>query len=201
MRYLIVLLVSVMLTSCGSSTHITGSWIDPKVPSPKFDKVLVIALVQNESTRRIIEDHVASYSPKFMTSFNSLPTKASFENEEVIKSVVSKNNVDAVLTYKLVDKTTEESYVSGSYTPYYPYYGGLGFYGGYYPMMYNNFYTPGYYTQSTYYFVEVNVFNVESNKLVWSGITKSYEPHNIEKVIDDISQAAIERMKQDGLVY
>jgi phage gp37-like protein len=73
-KYLILLIVILSLSSCGSNTTIVNSWRDPKitVAQEHFKKVLVVALVKDEASRRIAENRIAASNPIFKTSYQYL---------------------------------------------------------------------------------------------------------------------------------
>jgi hypothetical protein len=58
-------------------------------------------------------------------------------------------------------------------------------------------YDPGYYTTEKTYSMEGNLFDVESEKLIWSVQTESYNPENISKFSKGITEVMMERAMQD----
>ena len=57
-KYLVLLIAVLALSGCGSNTSIVNSWRDPKitVAQEHFKKVLVVALVKDEASRRVAEN-------------------------------------------------------------------------------------------------------------------------------------------------
>ncbi len=76
-KYLILLIAVLALSSCGSNTSIVNSWRDPDVTvaQEQFKKVLVVALVKDEASRRITENRIAASSQIFKTSYQFLTRK------------------------------------------------------------------------------------------------------------------------------
>ena len=69
---------------------------------------------------------------------------------------------------------TAPAYVSPGYASYgYPYY-------GYYSYAYSTVYSTGYYTTATSYFIESNLYDVASQKLMWTAQTNTDDPTSIE---------------------
>ena len=87
------------------------------------------------------------------------------------------SGVDAVITIVLLDKQKESKYVPGSihYSPYGYYYNRFW---GYRTTLYQRIYEPGYYVTDTKYFWESNLYNMNTQQLVYSVQTQSFDPAN-----------------------
>ena len=206
-KYLILLLVILSLSGCGSNITIVNSWRDPKitVAQEHFKKVLVVALVKDEASRRITENRIASSNPIFKTSYQYLnETTKELTKEQKLK-ILQDENFDGVVTMRLVSTEKETTYVPGSYTGMY--YGGFdGLYSGVYGYGFGNwygmyspaYYDPGYYQETTYYMVETNIFSLKENKLIWTGTTKSDYVTDLGQTVDAIMQAVVKEMRKDG---
>lgn len=206
-KYLILLLVILSLSGCGSNTTIVNSWRDPKitVAQEHFKKVLVVALVKDEASRRITENRIASSNPIFKTSYQYLnETTKELTKEQKLK-ILQDENFDGVVTMRLVSTEKETTYVPGSYTGMY--YGGFdGLYSGVYGYGFGNwygmyspaYYDPEYYQETTYYMVETNIFSLKENKLIWTGTTKSDYVTDLGQTVDAIMQAVVKEMRKDG---
>jgi len=205
-KYLLLFVVFVFI-SCGSNTSIVSSWRDPQitVAQENFKKVLVVALVKDEASRRTTENRIAASNPIFKTSYQYLNgTNLQFTQEEKLK-ILNDENFDGVVTMRLVSSEKETNYVPGTNTGLY--YGGFdGMYGGmygygfgnWYGMYSPNFYDPGYYQETTAYMVETNVFSLKENKLIWTGTTKSEYVTDLGQTVDAIMQAVVKEMRKDG---
>lgn len=189
MKQIFIILTVLFFTSC-SSTTMQSSWKAPEASYTKeqFKKVMVVALFKDETTRRIAEDRIAAKNPAFKASYMNLGPDQQNLDEASFKALVKKEGYDAVLTLHLVDIQNSTSYVPGSYQ---------GGYYGWYGMNYGGFYSPGYYQQDKNYIVETNVFSVSQDKLLWSGVTSTLNPTNVNRTIDEIWNAVITRMKRE----
>ena len=70
-------LLVTLLAACSPSTQIVKSWTDPSLNSATvqtYNKVLVIAQLKDDSSRRIAEDKMVASSPRgnFIASYNYL---------------------------------------------------------------------------------------------------------------------------------
>ena len=194
MRNLVLtMLVTATLISCGPSTKIEKSWMEPgaSVTMGPDNKTLVVALVKDETSRRVIEDQLVKRLGGNAVSSYTILTDAS---EEALKQKLTDGKFTHVLLMRLADVEKETSYVPGTTTAFY---GGYGRYYGYGAGMYS---TPGYYTTDKNYFVESTVYTVNPDKLVWTGTTKTVNPSKIEKTVNDIADIVSEKMKKDGFL-
>lgn len=204
MKKIIFVLPFLFLLSCGTNTTIVSSWRDPEttVAAEQFKKILVVALVQNESVRRTTENRIASIDERFHPSYSIFNGAASsFSMDEKLK-ILKDENYDGVVTMRLVDTQKETTYVPGTNNYAYAPYGGYGYYGGAFGGWYGsysvNYYDPGYYEETMYYLVETNIFSLNKNKLIWSGVSKSASMNDVGGMVDEIITETINEMKRDG---
>ncbi|MCC9074166.1 hypothetical protein LNQ49_21485 [Flavobacterium sp. F-65] len=203
MKRIFVVLTAILLYGCGTNSSIVSSWRDPQITisSENFKKVLIVALIKNEETRRIIENRIAANSPIFQPSYPFLNQISNGLTDDQKLKILSDENFDGVITMRLVSKEKQTNYVPGIDTSiYYGGYDGLygGPFGGWYGMYGTDFYSPGYYVENTYYIVETNVFSLKEKKLIWTGTTESTDVTDIGITVDDIMRTIIYEMNKDG---
>jgi len=201
-----------LLISCGPSQKITSSWINPEIKErPKYTKVFIMAMAQNQSYKATIEQDLAyaanakklqviKSSEFFQPNFTSSGSNTPVDKEEILKKV-REAGCDVIMTVALVDKKSETRYVPGT-TTYSPYmgYGGMGAYGfgGYYGYAYPSMYsTPGYYTEDKTYFMQANLFDAASEKLIWAAQSEAYDPTKISTFSRDYADLLVERLNRD----
>jgi len=196
-------LLITLLAACSPSAQIVKTWTDPSLNAETvkpYEKVLVIAQLKDDSSRRIAEDKVVASSPRgnFIASYNYL--KPSQQDQNLVVSELLKDGIEAIILMRLTDISKTTDYVQGS-TYYggwgrgYGYYGGYGY--GYGGSMYS---TPGYYEENKTYYVETNIYDVKSNKLLWSGTTSTLNPTKANDAIDDIILAVKTELNNKGLI-
>lgn len=210
MKKFFIALSLLFLASCSSGTAIVSSWKDPEITNAntEFKKIMVVALVKNEATRRIVENRITAIGPKFHSSYAIMNGNDLGLTKDQKLKILKDENYDAVVTMRLVDTVKETSYVPGTNTSmYYGGYGGMyggygayGGFGGWYGMYSPVYYDPGYYQDTTSYLVETNIFSLKADKLVWTGTTKSSSGTDIGLLVDSIVATVIDEMKKDGFV-
>jgi len=198
-RHTIQFLFVLSIISCGPSTKIVKSWKEPQatITNSPENKVLVVAMVKDESSRRTIEDEIVGRlkNSKGVQSYLTLtPDMMKEENSEVLDKVLRDQKITHILIMKLTDIEKELSYVPGSTTGIYRGYGNYYAYGAHY------YSTPGYYTTDKNYTVETMVYEVAGNKLLWAGTTSTINPSNLKKTINELADVVTDQMKKDGFV-
>jgi hypothetical protein len=194
-----VCMISVIATSC-ISTQITSSWSQPNktVVLDNLHRVLVVAMFKTEVNRRRAEDQMIGYlNGKGVVSYNYLDANFNKQNEDAIRKKIKTDGFDAAVTMRLMNVDKENVYTPGI-TSTYP----LGYrnFSGYYYRAWGFSETPRYYTTSKTYTVEVNVFSIKEEKIVWTGITQSIDPKGINKMTAEIVKVIYKKMKNDGFI-
>ena len=190
-------LIGLLLMSCGSSTRIVQSWRDPgtTVEQGSVKKMLVIALVQDEATRRRAEDELSTqFLGRCESSYRYLgPLPEKIEKDAFVQRLRA-DGFDAVMVMRLVDVTKEQTYVAGSYPTYY--HNPWGYYGYAYPM----YADPGYVRTDLTYRAETNFYSVNQEKLVWTGIPSSMNPVGFSTTLTEIVTAIRQKMEREGFL-
>ena len=187
------------ISSC-SSTKVTSTWREPNkaISLNKLNKVLVVALFQNETSRRKAEDQMVSYFyGKGVASYNYLDKNISTKNENAIREKIKKDGFDGAVTMRLLDVDKEEVYSRGNISMYPSYYRNFS---GYYFRNWGYFSDPGYYSTTKTYTVETNVFSIKEDKIIWSGITKTTDPSGVTKMTDEIGKVVFNEMVKEGFI-
>ncbi|MFL5753401.1 MAG: hypothetical protein ACJ76F_08340 [Bacteroidia bacterium] len=199
--------LAIALCSCASYSLITGSWKNSLYNNKSYDRILVAALTSHPVAKSAMENDIwellVKDSLKVSRSIDMFPPKMNVSDTDkvdIMKGVKGKN-IEAILTITIQRKETETRYVPGNtYYPYsygYPY--GYRNYWGYYSYWYPS-YTPGYYTESTVYYLESNFYDVKTEELVWSAQSKTYESPELASFSKDFAKEIVARLKQEGLL-
>ncbi len=177
------------------TTQIVSDWRDPSVTIKQgdFKKVLVLALVENEGSRRIIEDKLVSLlKTQGVASYSYLTKEDLAGTLEAAKAKIKKDGFDGIITMRLAKIEKDVNYVPGTYPSYF--YSPWS-YGAYAAPMY---YDPGYYQVDDVYNVETNLYTLNPEKLIWSGVTSTINPEKIDKAVDEIAKVVKDKMVEEG---
>jgi hypothetical protein len=205
-KIVLLLLTALIMSECGPTQKITGSWASPEAKSKgPFTKVFVVVLSQNETANYDIESQTAnvliSRGFKVVRSTDIFPPKFSITKDltkEQLTESISKTGCDAILTLALLDSKSVESYHPG--TVYAPVnYGYYGSYYGYYNYYYPQVYSPGYYSVDKTFYLEANLYDLKSDILLWSVQSEARNPKNLNSWFKNYSTMLINHLKSKGL--
>lgn len=202
------LFLGTVLAACSASTEITGSWKNPAAATNNLSNILVTALSDNTPARQTVENDLAAALSqngiKAEKSIDVLPpsfTKGDKPDKDVLLDKVRGTGVTAILTVALINKETENRYVPGNYgyepIPRFGYYGRFW---GYYTNWYPTLYSPGYYTEDKVYFIETNLYDANTEELLWSAQSETYNPNSLSTFSKEFAGVVIAKMKQDGVI-
>jgi len=216
----IVIITALVLTSCSTTyTKMTETWKAPDFKPKNFKKLLVLGVSQNGVDRRMFEESMAKALSKVglqsIASYTVLPYEGKL-NELTVTEAIKKYKYDGVIVTKLIKVSTgikhvaERSYAqpTGFYQAGYP--------AGYFRTGYHGFYAPGYYNhyvasytivnESAYTIetktavIETNLYDIETEKLVWSGRSATINPLSAGTAIPSITSAIARKLKEEKII-
>jgi hypothetical protein len=201
MKKLSILLPAILLllASC-NSTKITSSWKSDEAPQKSYKKIMVLGILnqKDRTLREQLEKQLAAnLSNNGYTAVSAMDEYGpkAFEKikEEDIAQKLKSSGYDAVITTVLLDKSKDQYYQPGrvSYQPI-----GIRRFGRYYTTIYDRVYDPGYYTNSTEYFLESNMYDIQSGDLVYSVQSKAVDPSSVSTLGRDYGKRIAKDLKE-----
>jgi len=179
-----------------------SSWTDESLEQYRLEKVLVVGVAQDETKRRIYEDtFVSSLTELDVQAVPSYTVcKQAIEpNTEDLKEVVEKTEAGAVLITHLVGRNEKDYYHPpqriNSIDSHFSY----GLY-GYYPAIYRSVYTPGSYSGSTKVILETNLYDVQTEKLIWSARSESIDPVMTRKYYQKLIDLFLDDLEKQKII-
>ena len=168
------------VAGCAAPTRINDQWLNPqfagKLPMVGGDdKLLVISITPDGTTRRVFEDlMVANLAKRGVTavqSYRLLPADGAATQAQ-IEAAVKESGVRAVLTSRVIGVSQSLQVSPG--TGMWPAWGGPWGWGGYYGyyggMWAGSFAAPQVWTEQNV-LVDTQLFDVATQSVVWSGST------------------------------
>lgn len=195
-----------MMVGCTSS-RITTSWKVPGIVPQQYHKIMVLGLVhdKNRALQEDMENHMVGdlrdLGYQAVSSLQEYGPKAFDKMDEATAIAQLKTSgVDAVVTIVLLDKQREHDYVPGQiyYSPYGGYYHDA--FWGYRTVLYSRIYEPGYYVVNTKFFWESNLYDMSTQKLIYSVQTESFDPANSETMAHEYGKMIIKNMVQQSVL-
>lgn len=193
--------VSLLLFSC-ASTSLTASWHDSAYSTgERLTDVLIIAVTEEETVRRLYEEgFVAKFAESEVRAFPSYSlTIPDIEpTEAAVRAAVDAADARFVLITRHLGTDTKQYYHPPEPLYIDPYYSR---YNRYYPLAYREaHYRPGYTYNVTTVSIESNIYDAETEKLVWSARSKSIDPKLTQKYFDELVSTFAGDLKQKGLL-
>jgi len=173
MQYGLFALALAALGACAAPTQLTSDWSDPAQSGHQYKKIVVVGVTPKAAGRRAYED--AFVSQLQSRGIEAIPSYTFGGTGQIDKDAaiakLKEIGADGVLVTRLIDKETVQNYYPPTYASVpSAYYGGWY---GYYSMGYSYMYSPGYVEENKVYRVETNLYNVNNDKLAWSGLTET----------------------------
>ena len=191
-RRTFIVVASLALAACVSTT-LRDTWYDPGYRGGSFRKLLVLGVSNNISERRTFEDIMAARLA--VTGIEAIPAyrylpEGGKAAEPALDAAVRASGTDGLLMSRIrgIDRRTS---VYTSMAPM-PAFGWYGVYSGWYPVT-----EVHQYDIAT---VETSLFAAEGKRVVWSGMTETYEPTSVAKDAPGFADVIIKALQQRGLV-
>jgi hypothetical protein len=205
----VLCVTSILLVSC-ANTKISQSWVEPD-NTKLYKDFLIIGIGESEQNRRAYESYfveeLASLGIEAIASYKLIKSDEKIDRDTVTKAIKGMG-IDGVIVTHMVAVEEETVYRStmgygyGGYGGYGMGYGG-GYYGGlysYYPHVNSYVHDPGYYDTLETYTLETNLYDIESEELVWSARSQTFAPESVDEVIVDLTKLLINDLEDKNLI-
>ena len=190
--------LSVLFSGC-ASTPFKAVWKDPSYLA-RPQKVMVIAVSKEPIYRRIIEDEfVMQFKLRgvdALASYSTLNDKQQ-DAEAEIAQIVKQYGADSVLITRMVSKRSVRVYYPATVIMRPPHYRKWPMY---YREGYENLNTPGFSTKYDYVLMEINLYDVASDHLVWAATTETGVNNLSQTLIRPYIGNIMKMMSEYGLV-
>lgn len=200
-------LLATNLFSCSTPPRVIGTWVSPEAKQSdhrKIKKVFINVMLQNEAVKSELESDLADaaakrgiQSEKSFFLFGPVRSRENLPPHDLLIKQIKKLECDAIFVVSVIDQTTEERYYPGTnyYTPYYAY-GTFNSFYGYSSMVYS----PGYYSVEKTYYLQSNLYDTDTEKLLVSMQTKVVDPSSIEKSAREYTDALVVELEKQGFL-
>lgn len=194
------------IAGCSPATEITGTWSDPQAQNINYDNVIVVAMTDRVNIKQSVENAMAeelrAQGVNATTSLEQFPPRfrdGMVDSKDELMNFVNQNRFDGILTVAVVDEETETRYVPGGagYAPI----GLFGYYGGFWPYYthWAPMYQPGYYEEDRVYFIETNLYDADSEQLVWSAQSETVNPSELDRFSSQFAETIVDEMTDRNL--
>ena len=193
-----VFLAALVLFLSACSPALVSSWKAPDAtPFPlRGEKVVAVVMATDETTRRAGEDALANqltrHGARGIPMYSLLPD-ADPKDEAKARAVAEQAGVVGVVVMRPVRVDKEIAASPATY------------WGGYYGVGWGAPWGPGVMSggeirTDTIITVETRVYDLHQNKLVWGGQSKTTNPANVNRVIEDTAKQVTRDLVRLGLI-
>ena len=185
-----------LIISC-AGTELTHKQINEVYTGKPVSNILVIGITGNEDSRRSFEQkfvaQLKSAGVEAISSEDAIPMPPDLKlTKEMILNAVNQFKNDAVIITHLIDKEEKEAITRGGQ-------GNRGYYGFYYSRFsYSR--DPSYSSTSKTARLETNLYDVKTEKLIWSGQSKTWSKDSKYQIINDVIRVVIDDLQKNNLI-
>lgn len=204
----ILVLLSIFLSLGCSSVKLIDSWKNPETPIFRPQKLLVVGVTENLTSRKIFEENLKREfldrninAVESSVVFESTFTDSKKSEEEIDKMIseLSEKGFDAVIITAVKGVEERSSYDPGYYSISYHW----RRFGPYYYRFQDIYYNPGYYNEYKVYDMETSIYNLNKDvnkSLVWVGAFQIVDPKTITKSVQEYVEAIINQLENQGII-
>ena len=197
-RSLSVLALLVGLAAC-SGTRLSDVWRDPQYSGEPFHQVAVFVLGSNPAVRRLVEDEVVRRLPMNTRGIGGYGLVPDTERGDVEKALerLRAGGYDGAMIARLVGVDGPTPWATGSLKQVPVSYRTLS---NYYVNATEEGERSSGLSAPTVVRVQMNVYAVASQALVWSAASRTFNPEETRDVAGDVAKVAVEELQKAGLL-
>jgi hypothetical protein len=203
-KFLPFLVIMAVCLACNSTnTTITNSWKNKEaLRKEKVKSVFIAVITPNKENRAMLETELAYRAKeKGLTAIKSYEvfkdvTKDNMPAHDDILQTIRNTKADAIFTITLRSSETLNT-ASGPKEPIPT--KTISFY-GYYSNVFPLVYDYNYYSPDKIYYLESRLFDTQTEELVWSAESETYNPANFESFVKGYTETLIKKLESDGLL-
>ncbi|MFZ1201566.1 MAG: hypothetical protein WAO07_15470 [Desulfobacterales bacterium] len=190
------ILFGILTISC-AGTRLSHTWVDEARRGKPVADVLVIIIADKAQNRETFETkfvrQLQATGIEAVASGDAIPMPRDLKLEkDVIRQAVEKYGNDAVIISHLAGLEKEEVFTRTG-----PVYGG---YYNYYGYVFDRVHDPGVSGEVATVRLETNLYDVKTERLLWSGQSTSENVTSVNTVIDEVIALVIKDLQKQKLL-
>jgi hypothetical protein len=201
-KKLISALIVLAPFAVSAQSAIINSWSDPNTGNQNLTihKMVVAALIYNQGVRRIVEDYVVGLYPGMATQSYMLMGDSLITDETGESQKLKIQGFDGILLMKQTGDNDQQQYIPGRSPVSYTTWGGYWGWGG--PGLVNHYNpgTPGHMQNNYTWFVQVNLYALTTNNLIYTANTSTTRPGGTVPLFEDVNNAIRSQLSTDGII-
>ena len=195
---LVALAALIGLTAC-SGTRLTDVWRDPGYSGGPFHQVAVFVLGTDEAVRKLVEDEIVRRLPMSTRGVGGYGIVPEAERGDIAKARdrIRAGGFDSAIIARVVGVEGPVPWAAGSLQQVPVSYRTLG---NYYVNTYQETERSSVLRAPTVVRVQLNVYAVASEALVWSASSRTFNPDETRDVAGDVAKIAVEELQKVGIL-
>jgi hypothetical protein len=189
-----MLITLFLLSSCATTTT-TNVWKDQTYSGP-VKKILVMGISQKQGIQRFFEDEfvrqLREKGTDGVAGYTVLPYDEKMD-KDFIAAKARESGADIVLVARPLSRQMQRTYVPGQV---YSVPGSYSRWGSYY----GHAYSPGYVVEDEYVYIETNLYDVATEKLVWSNQSETIILATDQELIKSFISTMVAQLSSDKLI-
>jgi hypothetical protein len=193
----LVILLLALCTGC-SNTELEGSWTSPKFNGPKLTSFAVLGVTRETTLRRVAEDafvnELAVRGLRAVPSYQFLPADPEPLAREQVEQAVKQQPVQGAIVawvVKVEKQTRGGSGYSGA---------GQGFAARYQEGWSRSYVGTGSDYEYNVVTVDVQLYDVKTGELVWSGVTRTFDTSNLDSSTAYWAKVIVQELAKRGVI-
>lgn len=201
-RFALLCVAALALAACATAPRIVQQWDDPAFVGGGFRRVLVLGVTRDGTVRRVFEDEFSAglraRGVEAIQGYTLLPEDGRADRAR-IEQAVRTAKTDAVILTRVLRVERRTEVVPMAPMPLHP-----GFWGGY-GAAWGGPLWPGYVQPPAVYqfdevYVESQLWDVKTDRMVWSAVTEIFAPSNPRKDSASYSRVILDALAARKLI-
>ena len=206
----LLLLLSVLFISCSPHTIVINSWRDKeKLKDKHIESIFIAVLTPHLDVQTTIENEIAyqvnQFGIKAYKSHNLFTknfTKEEMPSQEELLRVLEVTNAKIFFTIRILDQKTSTSETTNTmFLPVYYNHGGIvdTFWYPSFKSPVNWSYT-GLHEKNKSYYMETNLYDIETHELLWRATTKTFNPYDLEGLTKRYTEKILKKLERNKVI-
>ncbi|ARN74249.1 hypothetical protein BST96_09030 [Oceanicoccus sagamiensis] len=196
-----------LLAACGTTSDITGTWVEPSIKDKDLEGVLVVAVTEEREARVNFEDAytqaLKEKGVRAVASHTLVPGKLNKTKKEQVINAAKKSDLDTILVSHYAGTIEEPVFHQGrNYYDVVPAYGGYdyGRFGGYYGRVVKVGSSPDVWTSNKFVILVSDLYETATEEPLWQATSQTVNPDDRTELRNAIITAFVGQMEKQGLV-
>jgi hypothetical protein len=190
----LVALTFLFVTGCESSSKIVIPWKDPSFTGPMhFKKIVALVVHPEKYVRKNGEDEIVrTIGPERCVAGYTFLSDEDLEDINKVKAKLHEGGYDGAVVLRVAGARSSTGRIpqAGNDIPFFSYYDNSGGFVA----------DTGYATSETAVLIQVNIWDVTNEKMIWSGTSETFSPQGTTDTVAKIAKATGEELRKEKLM-